>query len=137
MSNVLFMLCYTAVPYSGVRLWWQQYYGLLLKKMYDTVRFWQTLCATYLIPITACLLGLLLFRFLFDFAVPNPQRALRVDNSGSELDHQILFWSELDNINTFDFGVSAYNYYYYNLSLICTVEQKKEATRVYNIVARV
>ena len=70
------------------------------------MRFWQVFVATYLIPILACLVGLLCFRFLSKFAPPDPPRALRIDNSATDPNHQILFWAKFGNFsNSFDFKV--------------------------------
>ena len=70
------------------------------------MRFWQIFVATYLIPILACLVGLLCFRFLSEFAPPDPPRALRIDNSGTDPNHQVLFWAKFGIFsNSFDFEV--------------------------------
>ena len=93
---------------TGAHLWWQQYRGLLLKRVLDTVRFWQGLAAIYIIPVMLCLVGLLLFRYLNGLIPPDPTRELRVDNSGLDPDHQILFWAQIgEHSNIFDFEVCA------------------------------
>jgi ATP-binding cassette subfamily A (ABC1) protein 3 len=78
----------------GVRLWWQQYYGLLVKKTLDTVRYWQVFIAMCLLPIVATLLSLVLFLLLSSFAEPDPARELSVENTAIDTDNQILFWAE-------------------------------------------
>ena len=100
-------ICVCAVSENvGVRLWWQQYYGLLLKKTLDTVRFWQVFASIYLIPILTSLLGLLLFHFLANFTLPDPARELGVANSAIDPDNRILFWAKFgDFANNFDFEV--------------------------------
>lgn len=74
--------------------------------------------ATYLIPILACLIGLLCFRFLSQFDPPDPPRAMRIDNSGTDPNHQVLFWAKFgDYSNSFDFEVckeyASLKYVYY------------------------
>lgn len=107
----LLSLCNTIASYCstaniGARLWSQQYCGLLLKKILNTVRFWHIFVATYLIPILACLIGLLCFRLLSQFAPLDPPRALRIDNSGTDPNHQVLFWAKFGEFsNSFDFEV--------------------------------
>jgi ATP-binding cassette subfamily A (ABC1) protein 3 len=88
----------------GIRLWWQQYYGLLVKKTLDTVRYWQVFIAMCLLPIVATLLSLLLFVFLNGFAGPDPARELSVENTAIDTDNQILFWAKFGDIaSAFDF----------------------------------
>lgn len=90
----------------GIHLWWQQYYGLVVKKVLDTVRYWQVFIPLCLLPILATLLGLLLFRFRNVVAAPDPARELSVENSAIDTDNQILFWAKFGTFaNAFDFEV--------------------------------
>ena len=111
----------------GARLWWQQYYGLLMKRTLDTVRHWQIFAAIYALPVLACLVGLLLFRFL-NLMPSDPSRTLQIDNSGLDPSNQILFWAKISNFSDiFDFEVSV-DIHIYSLSVLASFDQKFQFT---------
>ena len=79
---------------------------MLLKRAYNTLRFWQAIISQLLLPLLFVLFGLILAVTLPNANEDDPIRALTVQNSGLDSSNRILFYAEFDDLdNVFVFEV--------------------------------
>ena len=79
---------------------------MLLKRAYNTLRFWQAIISQLLLPLLFVLFGLILAITLPNANEDDPIRALTVQNSGLDSSNRILFYAEFDDLdNVFVFEV--------------------------------
>lgn len=97
----------SAEPYSGFVLWILQFYAMLVKRFYMSIRFWQATLPQHLIPILSVLVALVIVVTLPDGSGNDPKRTLSIQNSAIDPDNRILFWAELgeDPTEIFNFEV--------------------------------
>ena len=102
-------LCSLAVPNSGIVLWFQQFCAMFLKRVYNTMRFWQAVFSQLILPLLFVLFALILVKTLPNVNENDPSRALNVDNSGLDSSNRFLFYAEFgpDPNAVFDFEVRA------------------------------
>ena len=93
---------------SGLVLWVQQFCALFLKRVYNTIRFWQAVISQLILPLIFVLLALILAVILPNANENDPVRQLRIDNSGRDPNRRIVFYAEFGDAprGVFNFGVS-------------------------------
>ena len=82
------------VPNTGLVLWLQKYWAMLVKRMYASVRFWQAMAAQLLIPLLFVALAMVMAKTtLFNDNASDPKRRLGLENAGLS-SNLTLFWVE-------------------------------------------
>ena len=66
---------------TGVVLWFQQFYAMFLKRLYNSFRFWVALIWQFILPLSFVLWALILARTLPGFNSDEPPRDLTIDLS--------------------------------------------------------
>ncbi len=105
---------------TGVVLWFQQFYAMLLKRTYNSVRFWASIIWQFVLPLAFVLWALVLAKTLPGINTNEPPREMTI-NSSSLSDNQTFFWAQfgIDNDNL---NVSYYSEYNGTSSLIRTLQ---------------
>ena len=88
---------------------------MFLKRVYNTIRFWQAIFSQLIFPLLFVLLALILAVTLPNNNENDPPRALTVENSGLDSSmNRIFFYAEFGENprNVFQFEVSSRSYIY-------------------------
>jgi len=70
-----------AAKHTGIILWFQQFYAMFLKRLYNSLRFYIAAITQLLIPMIFILLALIFVKMPDPFIGDDPKRELRLDNS--------------------------------------------------------
>ena len=79
---------------TGIILWMQQFYGLLVKRFLHSIRNWRAIITQLVVPIIFILLGLILVHTVPGTDSPDESRSLNIPDSALE-DDIIAFYAEL------------------------------------------
>ena len=92
-------------------LWFQQFCAMFLKRVYNTIRFWQAIFSQLILPLLFVLFALILAKTLPNANENDRSRALNVDNSGLDASNRLLFYAVFgENLSDiFNFDVSLFN----------------------------
>ena len=82
---------------------------MFLKRVYNTIRFWQAIFSQLILPLLFVLFGLILAVTLPNVNENDPSRSLTVQNSGLDSSERILFYAEFGEnpSSVFEFEVSS------------------------------
>ena len=107
--NVVFFFFLT-VPNSGAVLWFQQFYAMFLKRVYNSLRFWQAIITQLVLPLLFVLIAMILAVTLPNANENDPSRPLVISNSALDPDNRLVFFALFGDVpsNTLDFNVSVY-----------------------------
>ena len=83
---------------------------MFLKRVYNTIRFWQAIFSQLILPLLFVLFGLILAVTLPNVNENDPSRALTVQNSGLDSSSRLFFYAEFGEnpSNVFRFEVSSF-----------------------------
>ena len=82
---------------TGVALWFQQFYGLLIKRFLHSLRNWRAIITQLIMPILFTGLGLLLVYTIPGTNSLDPKRSLDLRNSAINKDDARTFYAEFGN----------------------------------------
>ena len=95
-----------SVPNSGAILWVQQFYAMFLKRLYNSMRFWQAIITQLVLPLLFVLIAMILAVTLPNANENDPLRSLTIKNSALDPDNQLVFFAAFGENSSIDFGVS-------------------------------
>ena len=84
---------------TGIVLWFQQFYGLLIKRFLHSLRNWRAIITQLIMPVIFIALGLVLVHTVPGINSPDPKRSLSLRNSAIDDDDVRTFYAEFDNEN--------------------------------------
>ena len=90
---------------TGMVLWFQQFYAILLKRFYNTIRFWGSLITQLFLPCVMVLLALILTKTTSDTNSDSPLRPLTIPNSAVS-SNASFFYASLGGDAGINFSVS-------------------------------
>jgi len=93
---------------TGIALWFQQFYALLVKRFLHSLRNWHAIITQIIIPIIFIILGLVLIETVPGTTSHDEKRPLSMAESALIEDRIMMFYAELDSNNTI-FKVSWFN----------------------------
>ena len=92
---------------TGIRLWFQQFYAIVIKRFFNSLRNWSTLIWQLVLPLLFILLALILAVTVPSGSAPDPKRVLTLENSAAS-DNITVFWAQFDEgPNSIDLSVSS------------------------------
>ena len=94
------------VPNSGAVLWFQQFYAMFLKRLYNSIRFWQAIITQLVLPLLFVLIAMILAVTLPNANENDPSRSLTIKNSALDPGNQLVFFADFGENSSIDFGVS-------------------------------
>lgn len=103
-------------PNRGMNLWFQQFWAMFLKRVYNSLRFWGALVSQLLLPV-----GFVLFALVLAVSGPaqnqdDPKRSLDLKNSAESPDNISLFYAQFGESSPLNFSVchDAHLCFYFN-----------------------
>ena len=102
MINLLYMFIYFYIlfldpptePNTGVTLWFQQFWAMVVKRFYNSLRFYGALVSQLFLPLLFVVVGLTVAITIPSNQVDNEPRALLLDNSGLTPDNFTVFFAQ-------------------------------------------
>lgn len=91
-------------PNTGLILWLQQFWGMFMKRFYNSLRFYGALVSQLLLPLVFVLFGLVIAVTVPSNVTDDAPRALWLNNSGLSPDTSIVFYAQFGG--SLDFSVS-------------------------------
>ena len=105
------LACYTlydppfTAPNFGTKLWIQQFYAMFLKRLYNSLRFWQAGITQLLLPLLFVLIAMILAITLPNANENDPSRPLTIKNSAFNPDSRLVFFANFHKSSSIDFSV--------------------------------
>lgn len=87
-------------------LWFQQFWALFLKRVYNSARFWGAAVSQLLLPVGFILFALILAVTSSTRNEDDPKRLLSLKNSALSSDNISLFYAQFGDLNPINFSVS-------------------------------
>ena len=84
---------------TGIVLWLQQFYGLLIKRFLHSLRNWRAIITQLIMPVIFIILGLVLVYTVPGINSLDPKRSLSLRNSGIDDEDIRTFYAECGNGN--------------------------------------
>ena len=81
-------------PNTGITLWIQQFYGLLVKRFLHSIRNWRAIITQIVLPAIFILLGLILIETVPATTDQDEQRILNLPESALLDDNIVAFFAE-------------------------------------------
>lgn len=78
---------------TGILLWFQQFYAMLFKKFFNTIRFWMSFVWQLVLPLVFVLFGLTLGRVVPGINTNDPPRVITISSS-AQSDNRTFFWAQ-------------------------------------------
>ena len=94
---------------TGIVLWFQQFYAMFLKRLYNSFRFWVALIWQFVLPLSFVLWAMILAKTLPGFNSDEPPRDLTI-NLSSISNNRTFFYAKFGND---DIDVSVVDNYMY------------------------
>ena len=85
---------------TGIVLWFQQFYALLVKRFLHSIRNWRAIITQIIIPILFIILGLVLIETVPGRTSNDEKRLLSMPQSSLIEDRIMTFYAELGSSNS-------------------------------------
>ena len=93
------MVIFSAELNTGIVLWFQQFYGLLIKRFLHSLRNWRAIITQLIMPVSFIIVGLTLVYAVPGTDSPDPKRSLSLRNSAIDNEDIRTFHAEFGNGN--------------------------------------
>ena len=85
---------------TGILLWFQQFYGLLIKRFLHSLRNWHAIITQLIMPIVFIVLGLVLVYTVPGTSSLDPKRSLTLEDSAIDEDNIKTFYAVFGDGNS-------------------------------------
>ena len=96
---VIKMVIFSAELNTGIVLWFQQFYGLLIKRFLHSLRNWRAIITQLIMPVIFIVIGLALVYTVPGTSSVDPKRPLSLRNSAIDDEDIRTFYAEFGNGN--------------------------------------
>ena len=98
------------VPNTGIVLWFQQFYGMFMKRIHNFKRFYGAIVTQLILPLVFVLFSMIVAVTSPSRSSDDPVRALHVNNSALSNENLTLFIAQFGDLkltdsDTFNFSV--------------------------------